>query len=265
MKKTIYIIAVALVFTLVSCHKKDVVKINGTITNGAGKTMWIEELTPDGPQFIDSLRLDSKGQFKFTHPYTYQTFYYLHASPTDYIVLLPYKDEEVKVTGDMDSLDRSYYVEGSQECTLLWQLQDYSNMGTRKLMEVLAKDQANRAQYGFDTPAYKEAKKETDSLFREAYDEQFLYLSRYITENSGSLSTIIALYKPFNGDRPVIDVDRYPELFTFYEMVIEGLEADDELKDNPHTIHFKNVVERVRYQAERNMPQASGMQLTVGE
>ena len=66
-----------------------------------------------------------------------------------------------------------------------------------------------------------------------------------IQDNLGSLATLIALYKPFNN-RPLINPE---DSFEFYEAVLEGLE--ESMPDNPHTLNFKNQVERTRFQYAR--------------
>ena len=255
MKRLLILPFIALLL-LSGCKKENKFTIEGTIDNGAGKMMYIEELTPDGPHFLDSIQLDKKGHFTYGSKYAYQTFYNLHVSEYDYVVLLPYKGEHINITGVYDSLSLSYRVEGSKESILLWQLQDYSNYGAYKLRDIVELNRQNLQTYADNEEGYKNAKKNTDSLYREAYDEQVMYITQFLEDNSGSLATLIALYKPFNGDHPLIDIDRYPELFTYYEQVLNGLESNPTTADNPHTIAFKNVVERVRYKVERNTPQA---------
>lgn len=277
MKKYFLLSAVALLL-FAGCKKENTFTIEGSIDNGAGKMMYIEELTPDGPHFLDSIKLDKRGNFTYKGKYDYQTFYNLHTSAVDYVVLLPYKGEKIKVSGVFDSLSLSYKVDGSKESATLWQLQDYSNYGAYKLRDIVNTDHANRERFNIqtvevdgmmrltgDTAAYREAKHLTDSLYREAYDEQVMYVTQFLQDNSGSLATLIALYKPFNGNHPIIDVDRYPELFTYYEQVLEGLEGNDATADNPHTLAFKNVMERVRFQVERKKPQAVNFSLNGAE
>ena len=74
------------------------------------------------------------------------------------------------------------------------------------------------------------------------YAEQQQYVVHFIEDNLGSLTTLIALYKPFNN-HPLIDPSNS---FEFYEAVLEGLQEYQ--PDNPHPLHFKNMVERTRYQ-----------------
>lgn len=224
-----------------ACKQHNVFSIEGTLENGAGNSLYIEELSPDGPIFIDSIKLDDNGHFEFRHEMSYETFYNLHHSETDYVVLLPQEEENIVINGNYKSLQWSYKVSGSQESTLLWQLQDYSNYGIERLMDILQQDQANRSRYGDNSDAYKEAKKVTDSIYREAAQEQVDYIAHFIQEHQGSLTTLIALYKQFNQH----DIISPKVNFDYYELVLEGLESS--LPDNPHTIHFKNRVENLRH------------------
>ena len=215
--------------------------MDGTLHNGAGKTLYIEELSPDGPFFLDSIKLDDKGHFTYQHKMPYQTFFNLHSTPEDYVVLLPRQGEHIEVSGDCQSLQWSYRVSGSEESTLLWQLQDYCNYGISVLSEIVDKDRDNRTRFGTDSKNYLEAKKETDSTFREAAAEQGEYISRFIQEHKGSLATLIALYKQFNRH----DLLSPENNFDYYELVLEGLEESQ--PDNPHTVQFKNHVENLRH------------------
>ena len=245
---------------LCACHKSTFV-IEGTLDNGGNKTIYIEEIIPnEAPLFIDSVRLDANGHFTFRYKPPYETFYNIHVSADDYVVLLPKTGERIKLTGDFTRFETTYMVEGSPESTLLWQLQDYSNMGGERLREIVAIDKQNRERCALakqpktaangaspviDTVAYKKLKKVTDSIFLDAFSEQQSYVTEFITRNRGSLSTLIALYKPFNN-HPIINPE---DNFDYYEYVADGLE--EMIPDNPHTKHFRNTVEYLRHRVPK--------------
>lgn len=238
MKKHISIILSLLL--LAACGHKNEFTLSGTLTGGEGKMVYLEELTPEGPLFIDSIRLDKKGAFSYRYRMPYESYYNLHVSENDYVVLLPQGGEKIRISGDYSQLDRTYDVSGSPESSLLWQLQKYSNMGAETLTEIIALDQRNKTTLsGQDSLAAREV---TDSLFRDAFKDQYQFLTRFIRDNRGSLATIIALYKPFNGNMPIIDAEHNMD---WYEEVLEGLE---ELKPtNPHTQHFALGVAALRH------------------
>ena len=227
MKKSLFLTLTA-VMLLASCGSKNDIVITGTLNGGAGKTIYIEEMTPESRLFIDSIKLDSKGHFKFRYAMPYKTFYNVHVSESDYIVLLPDMGEKIDIQGDYDSLSYTYHLNAGAESQLLWQLQDYTN----------AKGAITQADYDA-------ARKQTDSLYLDAFADQQQYVVHFIQDNLGSLATLIALYKPFNN-RPLINPE---DSFEFYEAVLEGLE--ESMPDNPHTLNFKNQVERTRFQYAR--------------
>ena len=245
--KRILLIAATLML-LASCGNKNDIVIEGTLANGAGKTIYIEVMTPESRLFIDSVTLDSKGHFKYRYAMPYRTFYNVHVSEADYIVLLPDFGETVTIEGNYDSLSNTYHLKGAGDSQLLWQLQDYSNHGSEVLHDIVSTDQQNQqllAEGKISQAQYDEARKETDSIYLAAFADQQHYVVDFIQEHLGSLVTLIALYKPFNN-RPLINP---ADSFEFYDAVLEGLE--ETMPDNPHTLNFKNQVERTRFQYAR--------------
>lgn len=229
---------------LTSCGSKNNITIKGQLQNGAGKVIYIEEMSPDARIFLDSIKLDSKGRFKFQYDMPYKTFYNVHVSDVDYIVLLPDFGETINITGDYNDFANSYRLEGSPESQLLWQLQDYSNAGSRTLKEIVATEQKNQELLNNGELSDEEYAVEhaiTDSIYLATFADQQKYIVDFIQNHLGSLSTLIALYKPFNN-RPLVNPE---DSFEFYEAVLEGLQ--EEIPDNPHTLSFKNQVMRTGF------------------
>ncbi len=259
-KSPITLAALLLALLASGCHH-DTFTIRGTLEGGANKTIWLEELSPEGPIFIDSIHLDKNGSFKYRCKMPYQSLYNLHTSADHYIVTLPNYGEKITVNGKWENLQLTYKVEGSPESALLWQLQQYTNDGTKILYDLV--DTFNHydamLQGGVIAQETFNAKKEiTDSIYRAAYLEQQEYICRFIDENQGSLATLIALYKPFNN-HDLIDL-RNPDNIAYYDKVMEGLQ--NKCPDNPHTLHFKNTLEHLRSalarrQENENTPQAT--------
>lgn len=219
--------------------------LEGTIQGGAGQRLWLEEMTPDGSAFVDSIQLDDKGHFRYAHTLSYRSLYNLHSTDNDFVVLLPDLGETVNVQGQWGNLSLSYNVSGSPESVLLWQMQEFYNDGSWALKDIV--DTANHydslLMVNAITQKQFDAKRAvTDSIYRTLFIEQQEYVCHFIEENRGSLATLIALYKPFNT-RPLID-PRDPGSIDYYDMVLEGLQ--EKLPDNPHTLKFKNTTEHLR-------------------
>lgn len=238
----------AALMLLASCGHKNEITIEGTLENGAGKVIYIEEMAPDSRIFIDSITLDKKGHFKFSYKMPYRTFYDIHINENDYIVLLPNLGETITMTGCYDSLSNTYRIEGNNESQKLWQLQDFANHGNYVLRDIVNTDNINRTKLEngeITEKEYAAAHEMTDSIYLATFLEQQKYVVDFIQDNLGSLVSLIALYKPFNN-KSLIDPK---DSFEFYEAVLDGLEA--QMPDNPHTLNFKNTVERTRFQYAR--------------
>lgn len=251
MRKTFALAALAL--TLAACNN-DGFTISGTLDGGANKVLWLEEIAPEGPIFIDSIPVDSKGRFKYSYTPPYRSLYNLHTTENNYIVTLPDRGEHLHVSGRWDNLSLTYSLTGSPESQLLWQLQQYTNDGSiilRGLVDTLNHYEALLLSDQITEEQLDQVKTQTDSLYHIAFLEQQEYIDRFIDENRGSLATLIALYKPFNN-RLIID-PRSPASIDYYDIVLEGLQ--ETMPDNPHTLRFKNTTEHLRSSLARQAEQ----------
>ena len=253
MRKVLQLLLISLL--AISCqNNKDGFVLEGYLKGGEGKYVRIEEVSPSEIIFIDSIKLDNKGEFKFKYKMPYQSFYNVVVSPTDFVMLLPNYKEKIKITGDYANLSRTYMVIGSLESQLLWQLNDYSIMGVDRLDSIKAVfDELSKNP---DTNFFKKEKQLLDSIYLNAYYEQQDFVTSFVEENAGSLSTLIALYKTFN----TIPLIRPDQGFDYYEMVSEGL--NNKLPENPHTLTFGNSVQNMRF--KYGSPTDQGAVVTMG-
>ena len=253
MKRKITILSVAAAVLIATGCTKNSFSIEGTMANGAGRKLYLEEITPEGTLFIDSVQIDSRGHYEITYEMPYPSLYNLHASANNYVVLAPEYGEKIHVDGDYEKFSQSYRVSGSPESTLLWQLQQYINDGAMVLNALVDTTEYYAQQYfegNVSEATVLEKKEMTDSLFLIEYHAQQDYVTDFLDQNKGSLATLIALYTHFNN-RPLIN-PRREESADYYDAVLEGLE--ERHPDNPHTQHFKISVERL-HSALANQPQ----------
>ena len=153
----------------------------------------------------------------------------------------------------------TYQVEGSKGSVLLWQLNDYSLYGTKRLDSIITAFNDLCKNCNGDTVCIQKQKPALDSIFKEAFREQQDYVVNFLERNKGSLATLIALYKMYNGN-PLINPDT--EDFAFYEEVADALEKS--LPDNKHTIDFRNTVEKKRFQRQQQMEKAPQVVVNQG-
>ena len=251
MKQKAFFIFLFLFFILlVSCggngsNPKNSFALKGNLQGDAKQSLWLEEMTPDGHIFVDSIPFDNNGDFTYhSKEIPYHTLYILHVGNFA-ITLLPSEGEVIHLDIKTDARSLTYDVKGSPESTLLWQLQNYSNDGLKilySLVDTVARYDNLLASGAINQKTYDSKKDECDSIFRDAFVEQQEYAYHFIEEHKGSLTSLIALYKDFNR-RPLID-PHDPNSIDYYDLVLEGLQQT--LPDNPHTLHFKNTTEHLR-------------------
>ena len=214
--------------------------VEGTLANATNKMLYLEEVTPDnGSQFVDSIPCDGDGHFKFKAIMDYQTFFNLHGSLYDYIVLLPNDGEKISIKGDANDLGNSYLVDGSPESRLMWQIQNYINDANKTIADIAQRDRFNRDN--LSEAEYEKAHRATDSIFIAEHKTSYMMFYNFIEDNRGSLSTLYAVDAPFNHTGRVFYSE--PD-FEVFEEVLDGLMEKN--PDNPHTQYYKTRVERAR-------------------
>lgn len=254
-----HISMLAVTAMLFSCGSKDYFTIEGTLTGGEGKMITIEEVAPKEIIPIDTIKLDENGHFVFKYEMPYQSFYNVKVSDADFVMLLPENGEVIALTGEYGRFSPTYQVEGSKGSVLLWQLNDYSLYGTKRLDSIITAFNDLCKNCNGDTVCIQKQKPALDSIFKEAFREQQDYVVNFLERNKGSLATLIALYKMYNGN-PLINPDT--EDFAFYEEVADALEKS--LPDNKHTIDFRNTVEKKRFQRQQQMEKAPQVVVNQG-
>lgn len=126
MKKTIFnILAVATVvitaLALGSCSEKKF-RINGTVGGADGSTLYLENLSLDGPVAIDSAKLDKEGNFEFTGKAPEAPEFYRLRIEGDIINISIDSTETVSIKASMPGMAANYTVEGSENCTVIKEL-----------------------------------------------------------------------------------------------------------------------------------------------
>ncbi len=215
-----YSILVLLIFSLFACNstfKKDGFTVEGTITNGSGKELVLSKLTTQKVIPVDTVKLDEKGNFKFTGHASSPDFYILSISQNEYINLLIDSMQQITVNANASKFTDSYTVKGSPDSQLL-----------KELYDRLAKTVGEIDSLGivFRTT---QTEKNADSL-RAAINPKLINsvsllnkdTKKFIDANPNSLATLIALSLSVAERTPVLTL---PEDMAYYEKVDKTLTA----------------------------------------
>ena len=111
MKKLLFLAIVAMLW---SCNSNDKFKVEGTIADADGKTVYFEHIGLIKTLTIDSAKLNDNGNFKFNSPRPeYPDFYRLRIG-TQTIDFAVDSCEQIQITAKIDSFSTGYEITGSQ-------------------------------------------------------------------------------------------------------------------------------------------------------
>ena len=94
------------VLFLWSCDSSEKIEIKGTIKNGEGKEVQLNELTVSGTTNLDKKEIGKKESFRFTTSSEYPRFYHLALSKNNFLTLLLEPGEKVQIKADATNLTR---------------------------------------------------------------------------------------------------------------------------------------------------------------
>lgn len=156
MKKII--IANVVVILSLLLQNADAAVINGTLSNAAGKKIYLEKFELNRPVKIDSATISKKGKFKFTIKDTITEFFRLSVSTTDFIVMILETKDNVVLTGDYTKLNKSYKLTGSAESEKLLEFVNLVNayVSVKDSINILAMKDGNNKNVELMTKLNKE-------------------------------------------------------------------------------------------------------------
>jgi hypothetical protein len=238
------IILLSIVIISISCTrqvKQDQPAISGQFLNASGKTITLNELTPDSVRKLDSVILDQTGKFRFA--FTPQTagFYLVKANTGENILLLAEKDEKITVSTDFKKEPFDYQVTGSPGSLLLKDFYTKTFVNLSKADSVAA---ILRKMQG--SPDFYKQSVILEPVFMKIINDQKELERSFIRSNMKSLASLIILNYKF-GMMPVLtigdDFDLYAKLDSSLSIAYPS---------NKHVNLLHNIV--VQYKEEQQQP-----------
>ena len=106
---------VAATFAFTACQEKKF-QIEGTIANAEDSTLYLENMSLQGPVTVDSVKLDADGAFSFSSKSPEAPEFYRLRIAGQIINISIDSTETVSVKAQMPNMARDYEVSGSEEC-----------------------------------------------------------------------------------------------------------------------------------------------------
>lgn len=230
----------------VSCQRNEETKnsffvLSGTIQNASETYLILSEIGKSGFFQNDTLLIDEKGKFSKNIEMQEPTLYSLSLGE-EYIVICPKIGEQIKIKASGNNFSGTYSIEGSAESEQLKQL-NKENYNIRLSLKSMS-EELKKA----DTTKIDSIKTSMLEKFLQMKQYQEKISADYIEKNQGSLTTLVALYRTFDG-MPLFD---YRQSLDMHKKVLQGLEQN--LPNNQHTLTLRNfITEKEKAQNENGI------------
>jgi peroxiredoxin len=196
--KKILILIIPLIL-ISGCKKNDSFTVSGFINNSTHKFISISKIDVNNTEFIDSVKISKKGNFRIRVKATEPDFYQLSLSESDFMTLLAEPGEKINLKFDDENIYTNYTVEGSKGSEQV-RILDLRLLETRRKLDSLnlAYEKAS-AEPGFDTVQPVIAQAALDIV-----KAQRRFSIEFVVSNISSLASIKALYQKLNDDTYVL-------------------------------------------------------------
>jgi peroxiredoxin len=174
-------LAFAFFATLFACNTApDGNYISGTLENGAGQTIFFNQVNNNNIEKIDSVVVGSDGKFQLKNSATKFNFYTMSFADGNMVVLLTDSTENIKLDGDANKILTNYSVSGSKHSEVL---RNYYS-GASKYRDQL--DSLQRAIQALGPNMADPRRATMVSDFEKIRDQYQDYQINYIDQNASS-------------------------------------------------------------------------------
>ena len=185
-----------LILTFLSCDNSPKFQVEGTISEADGKTLYLEAMTLDGIQRIDSTRLKADGTFHFSAPAPTNPEFYALCLDNQRINFSIDSTETVRFAAQLPTFSSSYTVEGSDNCQKIKEIALLQSALQQQIIEL----ERNQSMYPGDIVdsingllnTYKERMK-LDYIYKEPMKAYAYYA---VCQSISDLTTTYQLFNP---------------------------------------------------------------------
>lgn len=228
MKKLIYVLALATVFT--ACKDKTKFTIDGKFENvGAEKKVYLYGMSSNNMVVLDSTTLSEKGEFEFKGVAPEADFYRVNNGTNEYM-LIAKNGDEIILNADLNNKNHEYKLRGSDDAEKITEFNTLKNTYSAKVdtikndfeQKVAANPDSREALIQQITPSYMAALKELNEA-----------IIKFAQENTKSLVSFyaISLINPQGNEAA---------------MVAYAEKVDEELKKNSAVKTFVEKVTKLK-------------------
>jgi thiol-disulfide isomerase/thioredoxin len=213
MKRILFLLTLIIIFS--ACKDKSGFTVDGVITGETKKQIYLNRLEVDNLVFIDSAKINSKGEFRFRVKASGTDFYQIGFSESDFITILAEPGEKIKLLFEGKNLFEKYTITGSTGSEKL-QFLDNTLADTKRKLDSLGTVYTKAAK----EPEFEVAGPLLEEQYNNLLKEQRMKNIDFILKNTGSLASIKAVYQRFSPDAYVL---YDPKDLQFMKIVTDSL------------------------------------------
>ncbi len=197
---------------------------------------------PTGNQLIDSVQINSQGNFILHARVKDKNFYTLTFTNSNYnIYLLLDSGETVNITADYNDILNTYDVEGSQDSKLIQVLEQHLSQ-TRRRLDSLTFIYERLVHKG-----KKDSAQLIDSMIKLTLREQKLYSTRFVLEHLSSLVALPALSQVYVPGKGIFDPENDAQLYFKVDSALSR-----HYPRNPHVLRMHSFVQNIKLNMQRH-------------
>jgi thiol-disulfide isomerase/thioredoxin len=226
-----------------SCSEHDGnYSIIGKLDNAEGKMIYLYEMSTYDLNLMDSVIIDSNGEFRFDGEIDQVRFMSIRENEINYLVLIVSPGEKISISGDFSDLQKTATVSGSPESELAVEMNRKMHS---TILQLDSLGRYYRSNLNGSAAQIQELRDDIARSFQETAEEQREYTIDFITRNPGSLASLMALYQQIDPNTFVLNRQ---EDFHYYSLVDSVLIAKYPSLD--YTVTLNENVREMKEQFE---------------
>jgi peroxiredoxin len=174
--------------------------IEGKVSNSDNEKIYLAEMKMNRLKKIDSVQVKDDGTFSFTGYTNIPKFFTVYTTPRNSLTLVVGPDEDIKLTGNIKSLKKTYEVKGSEGSEKIHELRN-NLIETVSKLDSLGQIFKNNPDKEPGDQLRMRLNKESNEIVKKHKE----YTKQFIDDNLGSLATIMALYQQLGPQSYVLN------------------------------------------------------------
>ena len=253
--KNLLILFIA-IFTLASCGEStNEFTVTGNLENAVGKTIFLSEYTIAGPQTIDSVVVNEKGNFELKGNTSYPKFFMIRSEPNAFVAILVDSADALTITGDFNDFMNTNKISGSKDIELL------SKVTKRLESTINQMDSLNRiAQKMNELEMSDSVKADLNKEFTIIFQAQKEFSKKFIDENLNSMVSFLVLSQQIGRQLPIFNMQ---EDMPYFDKVDKALYAKYPQSEYVKDLHSN--LERIKNPKPTTQDQAPKTAFGIGD